>query len=66
MKRRPLIPYVYSALFEISSLREQLHGLSADLGAEEAARFTSRLQRLESDALHLIDNVESRRPTTSH
>jgi hypothetical protein len=66
MRKRSIPPCVYYALFEISSLRDQLHGLQDELGADEAARFTSRLQRLESDALLLADIVERHRPSASH
>jgi hypothetical protein len=66
MRKRLLTPHVYNALFEISSLRDQLHALHEELGEDEAASFTSRLQRLELHALQLVALVEDSRSIAAH
>lgn len=66
MSKRPVTLHAYRALFELSALRDLLRGLHDELAEEDAARLTSRLQRLERDALQLLALVEDRRPIASH
>ena len=60
------MPKLYNALFEISSLRDEVHGLCGEVDPADAARFLARLQQLESKALYLIDNVESQKRVAQH
>jgi hypothetical protein len=60
MKRLSLSQKVYCALFEISSLREQVRSLASEAGPVAEERFMRRLGVLEVEAERLIDEIERR------
>ncbi|HEX8616247.1 MAG TPA: hypothetical protein VF911_01565 [Thermoanaerobaculia bacterium] len=60
------MPKLYNALFAISSLRDEVHGLCGEVEAADAARFLARLQQLETKALYLIENVETQKRIAQH
>ena len=66
MKKRPVVPNLYRALFDISLMRDEVTGLRAELADTEAARLLSRLESVERVALRLIEDVESRAKVAAH
>lgn len=63
-----LMPKVYGALFDINTLRANVHGLGGkrELTEREQERLLSRLHALETVALHLIDQLESKHGIPGH
>jgi hypothetical protein len=68
MKRPTLMPKVYRALVDISTLRDDVHGLGDDLALSEheQQRLLSRLEKLETAALLLIDHFEIQQGVAAH
>ena len=66
MRRRPLLPILHSALFDISTLRKTVISLREQLEDAEAARFLSRLDCAEHAALRLLEQAEAKRNVAAH
>jgi hypothetical protein len=66
MKRRSGVRTLYSALFDLSLLREQVAGLAAEQPHLETARLLARAVELEAKALQLIDRVETTHRIAAH
>jgi hypothetical protein len=66
VKRRPVLPTLYDALFEVCAMRDAVKALRFDLEEMEATRFLSRLESAELAALQLIDRVETERGVSAH
>ena len=57
---------LYTVLLEIGQLREGVHGLHAEIAADDTARYLSRLDAFEREALRLLDGLELRRSVVHH
>jgi hypothetical protein len=66
VKRRPVLPALYDALFEVSAMRDAVTTLRSELEATETTRFLSRLENAELTALRLIDQVETQQGVSAH
>jgi hypothetical protein len=64
--KRPVLPALYAALFDISQLRDQLGVMRDDLGDVDAARVLSRLDSAEQTALRLLEQAETRLKLVAH
>ena len=60
------MPKLYSALFDISTMREQAGDLRGAVPDADAARLLARATVLQAMALQLIDRVESQHSTSTH
>ena len=66
MTKRPVVPNLYRALFDISLMRDEVTGLRAELADADTARLLSRLDSVERVALRLIEAVETRAKVVAH
>jgi hypothetical protein len=64
MRRKELL--VYQALFETSLLREDVKRFGDELAEADAARYLSRIDRLQSEALRLVQQFEEQRGAVAH
>jgi hypothetical protein len=64
--KRPSVPKLYGTLFEISAMREQVRALGVDPTDYAAARFLSRLQEVETQAIRLLEHIETNRGVVTH
>lgn len=65
-QKRRVAPVLYVALFEIALMRDEVRAIRGDLADEAAARFLSRLDAAEREALRLIERVERGRSSVPH
>jgi hypothetical protein len=66
MRRRMVLPKLYSALFELSGLEDGALRLGGEIPGSEAARLLGRVQALETKALHLLDRIETQQRPAAH
>jgi hypothetical protein len=66
VKRRPVLPTLYEALFHVRAMRETVDALRSELEEMETSRFLSRLENAELTALQLIDQAETQRGISAH
>jgi len=57
---------LYRALFDISTLRNEVRALACEMTRERELRFLLRLDLLEEAAVRLVDESELRRKVQSH
>ena len=66
MKRPAMTQKLYRALFEISTLRNEVRALAAEMVPADESRFLFRLDLLEAAAVRLVDESELHRRVPSH
>ena len=66
MRHRDPLPLLYRSLFQITAMRDDVGTLSGEVEDAEAARFVSRLDTLERQAMKLVEMLEVIDNTTSH
>ena len=57
---------LYRALFDISTLRDEVRALACEMAPEDESRLLRRLDLLEVTAVRLIDESELDRRVASH
>lgn len=65
-KTRKLVPTVYRALLDLSTMRQQVTGLRGSMPDADTARFLARLDAVEGVALQLLDRAERGHDVTAH
>ena len=66
MRHRDPLPLLYRSLFQITAMRDDVGALSGEVEDAETARFVSRLDVLEREAMKLVEMLEAIDNTTSH
>ncbi|HEY0143888.1 MAG TPA: hypothetical protein VGF48_23575 [Thermoanaerobaculia bacterium] len=57
---------LYDALFQITTLRDEVHALSAEMASIDQSRFLLHLELLEATAVRLVDESEQHLRVSSH
>ena len=66
MRYREPLPLLYSSLFQITAMREDVGGFLGAIDAKEATRLFTRLDTLEQKAIILLQTVEAAGHHASH
>ncbi len=66
MKSSATTQKLYRALFDISTLRDEIRALSCNMRRTDESRFLLRVDFLEAAAVRLVDHSEQHRRVSSH
>lgn len=66
MHHREPLPLLYETLFQITAMRDDVDALSGAIEDTDTARFVTRLNTLERQALTLLQIVEADENPVSH